>query len=952
MATQRPLFAISLIALLGAAVPLLSQTVAPVSAAPKAAPPPPTAAAPKMVPGGMKSLRLVTAVEGIKEFDLDNGLRVLLFPDNSKQTVTVNITYLVGSRHEGYGETGMAHLLEHMLFKGTPTHSNIPQELTSHGARTNASTSYDRTNYFETLSATDENLEWAIGLEADRMVHSKIAKQDLDSEMTVVRNEFEAGENSPQSILIERVMSTAYLWHNYGKSTIGSRADIERVPIERLQAFYRKWYEPDNAVLVVAGKFDEQKVLQLIVGKFGAIPRPERPLEETYTAEPAQDGPREVTLRRVGDTRLAIVGYHIPAGSHPDFAAVNVLSYLLGDEPSGRLYKALVETKKATSVFSFPWQLKEPSMILCEVEVRKESALEPVRDELIKSVEGFAQSPPSDAEVERARQGLLKSWETTMRNSERAALSLSEWSSRGDWRLMFLQRDRIEQVKAADVVRVARAYLTSTNRTEGIFEPTAAADRIEIPATPSVVTLVEKYKGRAALQEGEAFDPAPSAVESRLDRSMIGGVKVTLLPKHTRGATVQVAMSFRFGDESTLKNRSVAAGLAGDMLMRGTTKHSRQEIRDAIDKLKAQLSVNGGVATAAASIETTRENLTAALRLVAEILREPSFPPKEYELLKQEQLASLEDGKSDPNQKAFTAFARHQSPWPAGDPRATMTLDEEIAAIQGTKLEDLVAFYREFYGAQVGEIAVVGDFDKAEISKTLHDLFDGWKSNQPYQRMASKYFDVPATFEKIEAPDKENAIMVAGENFVLQDTDPDYPALVLGNFMMGGGFLNSHLAVRIRQKEGLSYGVGSSFYASSFEKVGSWQANAIYAPQNADKLLAAFKDEVARTLEKGFTPEEVAEAKKGWLQGRQVSRSQDRELVRTLAARSYQGRTLAFDSDLESRVEKLSPDEILAAFKRHLDPNKITIVISGDFAKAKKAEEAARPAAGKAPGAP
>ncbi|HYG18317.1 MAG TPA: pitrilysin family protein, partial [Ohtaekwangia sp.] len=201
----------------------------------------------------------VTTVEGITEYRLQNGLRVLLFPDPSKQTITVNVTYLVGSKHENYGETGMAHLLEHLVFKGTPKHPNIPQELTEHGARPNGTTWVDRTNYFETFSATEENLKWALDLEADRMVNSFISKKDLDSEMTVVRNEFESGENSPYRVLMQRVMSTAYLWHNYGKSTIGSKADLENVPIERLQAFYRKYYQPDNAVVTVVGKIDEAK---------------------------------------------------------------------------------------------------------------------------------------------------------------------------------------------------------------------------------------------------------------------------------------------------------------------------------------------------------------------------------------------------------------------------------------------------------------------------------------------------------------------------------------------------------------------------------------------------------------------------------------------------------------------------------------------------------------------
>src|SRR5262245_39570011 len=301
----------------------------------------PGAASAQQLPGGIEKR---ASVEGITEYGLPNGLRILLFPDPSKQQTTVNITFLVGSRHEGYGESGMAHLLEHMVFKGTPKHKDIPQELTAHGTRPNGSTWYDRTNYFETFAATDENLDWALDLEADRMVNSFIAKKDLDSEMTVVRNEFEIDENQPQSVLQERAMSSAYLWHNYGKSTIGSRADLERVPIDSLQAFYKKWYQPDNSVLVVAGKFEEARTLQKIAETFGKIPKPNRPLPQTWTEEPAQDGEREVTLRRVGDIQAVTAMYHVPAGSHADYPAVDLLSFILGDTPSGRLYKALVET--------------------------------------------------------------------------------------------------------------------------------------------------------------------------------------------------------------------------------------------------------------------------------------------------------------------------------------------------------------------------------------------------------------------------------------------------------------------------------------------------------------------------------------------------------------------------------------------------------------------------------
>ena len=218
------------------------------------------------------------SVEGITEYQLANGLRVVLIPDPTKPIITVNIVYLVGSRHEDYGETGLAHLLEHLVSYGSPRHPDAKKEQNDRGARRNASTWWDRTNYYETFPASDENLEWALDLEADRMTNAFVRADILASQMSVVRNELEAVENGPSGVLEERAFSTAFLWHNYGKSTIGAKSDIERVPIERLQEFYRKYYRPDNAVLIVAGQFDEQTALKLVAAKFLPVLRPAAPI--------------------------------------------------------------------------------------------------------------------------------------------------------------------------------------------------------------------------------------------------------------------------------------------------------------------------------------------------------------------------------------------------------------------------------------------------------------------------------------------------------------------------------------------------------------------------------------------------------------------------------------------------------------------------------------------------
>jgi zinc protease len=405
------------------------------------------------------ALEPVASVEGITEYRLDNGLRVLLFPDPSKPTTTVNVTYFVGSRHEAYGETGMAHLLEHLVFQGTPNHPNIMDELTERGALPNGTTWLDRTNYFETFPATDDNLAWALELEADRMVNSFISADDLASEFTVVRNEMEAGENRPFGILMERTLSTAYLWHNYGNSTIGARSDVENVPIGRLQAFYRKYYQPDNAMLVIAGRFEEDRALELIQETFGQVPAPVREgdmyIWPTYTVEPTQDGERSVTLRRVGDEQHVMHVYHVPPGSHEQFAAVDVLGFILGDSPSGRLYKAMVETEAAARVGAMSFQLKEASPMLLFAQVREGRSLDEAAQLVTATVDGVLTDPVTDEEVERAKAALLKNSELLFTNSERFGLRMSEWAAMGDWRLFFIHRDRLREVTTTQVQRAA-----------------------------------------------------------------------------------------------------------------------------------------------------------------------------------------------------------------------------------------------------------------------------------------------------------------------------------------------------------------------------------------------------------------------------------------------------------------------------------------------------------------
>jgi len=881
---------------------------------------------PTPTPAGIK---YVTAVEGVTEFRLDNGLQVLMVPDPSIDTTTVNVTYIVGSRNEGYGETGMAHLLEHLMFRGTPHHPNIKSELTQRGARYNGTTSLDRTNYFETFPATEGNLDWALDIESDRMVNAFIAKRDLDAEMTVVRNEFESGENSPFNVLRERVAATAYIWHNYGNAIIGARADIENVPIERLQAFYRHYYQPDNAALIVSGRFDESLLLNSIAKHFGRIPKPTRALRKTYTVEPTQDGERSVTLRRAGNVQLVSALYHIPPGSNSDYPAVDVLVSLLSNVPGGRLQKALVESGKASSVFGSERQQREAGYAYFGASVRQGLSLQDARDALTATLEGLRSKPVTEEEVAQARMRLLNDVELTLADSRSLALTLSDAVSMGDWRLLYVYRDQMKKVTAADVQRVALAYMKPSNRTMGMFIPTNQPDRAEIPPVPDVAAIVRGYRGKEQVAQGEFFDPSPQAIESRvIRRTLPGGMKLALLPKKTRGRTVVADLSLHWGDEQSKEGRSTACGLASAMLMRGTQKKSREQIANEFSRLKASVGIGGD----GASIETVRENLPESLRLVAEVLRHPSFPEKEFEQLRRAALTGLDAQHNDPGALAGIELTRHLNPYPPAHWNYTATLEDRAARLKALDLESVERCYNDFFGASNSEMAVVGDFDPDEITKLAQDLFGDWKSPHAYKRVSARYFDVSPIDRTIETPDKANAVFRAAMNLKLRDDDPDFPALVLGNFLLGGGS-DSRLSRRIREREGLSYSVGSFLSADSFDARGVFGVYAIYAPENRARVESAVTEEIRRALADGFTRDEVENAKRGLLESRRISRTQDGSLAGRLLSYLVLDRSLRWDIEFERKIASLAPKEIVEALGRHIDPAKFSVVKAGEFIK-------------------
>lgn len=877
----------------------------------------------------------VRNVEGIEEYTLSNGMKVLLYPDPAQPKTLVNITYRVGSVHENYGETGMAHLLEHMLFKGSTSYKEIDKEFNKRGMRVNATTWLDRTNYFELFEANDENLEWALGMEADRMINATFTAKELESEMTVVRNEMERGENNPFRILMARMDSTAYLWHNYANSTIGARSDVENFPFEKLRKFYDKHYRPDNAVLTVAGRFDKEKTLKMIQDKFGVLAKPEVAIEQLYTVEPTQDGERVINLRRTGDVPLVAAQYHVPSALHADTPAIQVLTQILGDNARGRLQKSLVEEGLATGQWAFSYLQKAPSRLIIFTQGMKDQDISNLEAGMLEQVEDISKLKISAKEVEQAKATILKETEEGLRNVTSVGMELSEFIAMGDYRYIFYFRDLVEKVTAEDVQRVAEKYLVQSNRTLGRFIPTKDPVRAEVSKAEDINSILADYKGREAVEAGEVYDNNVANIQARLkEYTWKEGTTVSVYPKKLRGGEVIINMSLPTGSPESLKGFEQDFKLLGGLLYSGNAKYSKEQIASKMDELKATISVGSSeIGKFDVTIKAVKKNLDATIDFVAELLSTPTFAQEEVDIDRTAVITSKETQRNEPASIAVASLRKHVNGHDKGHPLAYQSIDEEIAGLNKVtpaRLKKLHASHMTFAN---GHIGVVGDVNPEQLNAKLENKFAMINGDAPYQKMDAKYVDVQGVDSWIETPDKANSSLFIGHRIKLNKQDPDYYAALVANSIFGGSGFASRLMQRIRVKEGYSYGTGSGLQTDFNEPYGLFYMRAIAAPENMKKVVEAYKDEVRKVQTDGFTQKEVDDAIEGALKSLRVSWSSDAYIADLVAQNKEIKRDLAWFTEFEQKLSEVTLEQANAAFDKYIARDDLNIFTAGDFAK-------------------
>jgi zinc protease len=864
----------------------------------------------------------LSTVEGISEYRLPNGLKILLIPDSSKPTTTVSMIYQVGSKHESVGQTGYAHLLEHMMCKGSKNYPQILQQLLTRGMKSNAFTFQDYTLYYATFESSENELNWVLSMEADRMQNAQVLKSELDTEMTVVRNELELRENNSYDMLFKRVQAVAFDWHGYGHSTIGEKSDIENVNIDQLRQFYHTYYRPDNAVLVVAGKFAADTVLPVISRQFGSITAFKSALPKISTLEPAQQGERQVFVRKKSKESRMMLAYHKPSLLHPDYAALKMAGAMLSSGREQRNKAGDIFLSNFAPGFNMAGNV-ENGLVVFSTNGFTSKDMEEGPKEMIKKVETFGKNSLSQQELDLFKNAYVNQFISTMNNPQTLSLRLSDYIAAGDWRLLFVEKNRVASLTTTQVEDAAKRYFVKENRTTGILLAEDKSTDTQMPPSPPLAEVMKDFSYVDQYAAVAEFDRTVSNIAKNTQRIKIGNIETALLSKPTRGQTVEVNLVLHWGDEKTLFNKRWVEFMTMQGLLNGTNRYGRESLQ--AERQKAQ--IRGSVT----KFTTDRSHLKQALQLMMENLKQPSFAQAYNQLSEFKQ--EWQKLHTDPQQLIQNEMARHFNAYPAGDVRAYETSQQIAAALGAIKPTDLIDFHKNFYGASSGHLAIIGDFDVEEVKTVLSQEFKDWESKSPYAESHKTYVERPALYKFIDTPGKENGFFLAKLNLPVGINDKDFIALQVIDHLIGGNTLGSRLGQRVRVKEGWSYGISSDISPYNNDACSTWEIKASAASANIDKLKQAVLEELRLVVSKGFSQDELATAKTGLLQQWQQSRNNDKSLTEQWNSVMHTNDDYSWYARREQAVQNLSLEQLNKAAKKYLQPEQWSIFTTGDVSK-------------------
>jgi len=860
---------------------------------------------------------------GIKEYTMtSNGLRVLLKQDNTAPVATFMVTYEVGSRNEAIGYTGSTHLLEHLMFKGsrkfnTKKGNSVFQTLQSLGARMNATTWLDRTNYFAVLPS--EHLETLIEIEADRMRNAYIKEEDRQSEMTVVRNEFERGQNSPSGVLDENIWATAYQAHPYHHSTIGWKEDIENVSIERLREFYDTFYWPNNATAIAIGDFTEKQALSMVKKHFGKIRKSTKPIPEVYTAEPKQEGIRTITLKRAGQQGIVGVAHKTPAATHPDAPAFMVLSSILSSGKNSRFYKNITDKGLTTSVYIWDSLFRDPGLFTVYANLSPDIDHKTVEKAVVDEYEKIKKDGVSDEEIKNAQTQLIASMKFRQDGSYAIASGLNEAIASGDWTLYTTYNEKIGTVTKEDVQRIVKEYFKEDLSTIGYFIPLGAGGQNKKLATSAKdleKMKLKHYSEEEGLLSSKVVDTEP-----------VEGIRLLTLK---RGSGVVTLTGSMLGGDIYASGNARTADMVAAMLDQGTTNMTKFEISAKLESAGARLGFFNGQARVGFSGKFLSEDTKMVFDLLADQLKNPLFAEEDLNKVKKRQVANYKRSKESTRGnatnnmlKAFYGTGHQNSPT---DPDRAI---EEIKKITPKNLKD---FHSRNYGAGTMVIVAVGDVDHDSLESLIKDVFGGWKKSPLQEKKEPGTANKASDKVYVTMQDKTSTDFLVGTALGIDRYHPDYLPLYVATHTLGGNF-SARLMQTVRVKEGLTYGINSSMRGFGNGNDGYWMVGGTFSPKLLSKGESSTLREIQKWAEEGITQKELDITKSTLTGGFQVGFDSTGGLAGGILDAIIVHGDLTYLDSYPERIKAITLDEANTAISKYIFFDELYQVAAGTIDK-------------------
>ena len=860
---------------------------------------------------------------GIKEYTMtSNGLRVLLRQDNTAPVATFMVTYEVGSRNEAIGYTGSTHLLEHLMFKGsrkfnTKKGNSVFQTLQSLGARMNATTWLDRTNYFAVLPS--EHLETLIEIEADRMRNAYIKEEDRQSEMTVVRNEFERGQTSPSGVLDENIWATAYQSHPYHHSTIGWKADIENVSIERLREFYDTFYWPNNATAIAIGDFSESEALAMIKKHFGKIRKSTKPIPEVYTTEPEQEGIRTVTLKRAGQQGIVGVAHKTPSATDPDAAAFMVLLSILSSGKNSRFYKNITDKGLTTSVYIWDSLFRDPGLFTVYANLSPGVDHKTVEKAIVDEYEKIKKEGVTEDEVKKAQSQLIASMRFSQDGSYAIASGLNEAIASGDWTLYTTYQQKVGAVTKEDIKKVVNKYFLEDLSTVGYFIPLGSGGQGKKAATSA--KELEKMKLKHFSTEEETLS------SKVVDTEPVKGIRLLTLKRGTGVVTMRGNMLG--GDVYSTKNNRTADMVAA-MLDQGTTNMSKFEISEKLESAGARLNFFNGQARVGFSGKFLSEDTNMVMALLADQLKNPLFAEEELEKAKKTQIAGYKRSKESTRGNAMNNML--QAFYGSDHQNSPTNPDRAIEQINKLTSKDLSQYHGENYGLGSIVLVVVGDVEHTKIENLIKENFGDWRQSPLKNKEEKKSGKSISNKVYVTMQDKTSTDLVVGTALGIDIYHPDYLPLYLATHTLGGNF-SARLMQAVRVKEGLTYGINSTLSGFGNGNDGYWMVGGTFSPKLLSKGESSTLREIKRWAEEGITQKELDTTKSTLVGGFKVGFDTTGGLAGGILTSAVVYNDLTFLDNYPKMIEAISLDQANSAIAKYINLDTLYQVAAGTIDK-------------------